>query len=227
MKRKLVVLMGLDGSGKTTQTERLRDWLRESGVPAETVWMRGESYLARPVIAVGKAFLRAPKEAKRGEGVRDGKAYEDYVGSKQAMFRNPLLRRIWTGLTLLDLYITFRTAFAGIPRETEVVILDRYIYDSFIDIDTAFGEGGREARRLLGSAMTRLFPKPQLVILLAIKPEEAMKRKDDIPSIAYLEEREAVYEMIGLELGAVKVDAGRPVEDVQAGIRDAFKGVSE
>ena len=225
MKKKLVVLMGLDGSGKSTQAERLRDWLKESGIKAETVWMRGESYLARPVLALGKALLRAPREAKRGEGIRAGKAYDDYVGSKQTMFRNPLLRRIWTGLTLLDLYITFRIAFARIPREARVVVLDRYIYDSFIDIDTAYGAEGREARRLTRSAAARLFPKPQIVVLLAIAPEEPMKRKDDIPSIRYLEEREAVYETIGLDVGAVRVDAGRPVEEVQTAIRNAVKGV--
>ena len=78
---------------------------------------------------------------------------------------------------------------------------------------------------MLGSAMAGLFPKPQLVILLAIKAEEAMKRKDDIPSIAYLKERETVYEMIGQAVGAARVDAGKPVEEVQAGIREAIKGV--
>jgi dTMP kinase len=224
MKRKLVVLMGLDGSGKSTQAEHLRDWLKESGVAAETVWMRGDSYLARPVLALGKALLKAPKEDKRGEGIRAGEAYDRYVGSKHSMFKNPLLRRIWTSLTLLDLYITFRRAFSKIPRKTETVILDRYIYDSFIDIDTAYGEQGKEAERLLGAALAGLFPKPDVVILLTISPEDAMKRKDDIPSLRYLVEREAVYEMIGRAVGAVTVDAGRPIEDVQARIRDAIKG---
>ncbi len=224
MKKKMVVLMGLDGSGKSTQAERLRDWLKAGGISAETVWMRGESYLTRPVLAVGKALLGAPRETKRGDGIKAGKAYDDYVGSKHTMFKNPLLRRLWTGLTLLDLYITFRAAFARIPRKTGVVILDRYIYDSFIDIDTAYGEGGEEAERLLGSTMAGLFPKPDLVLLLEIAPEDAMKRKDDIPSIAYLDEREAVYEMIGRAVGAVRIDAGKPVEEVQARIRDAIKG---
>jgi dTMP kinase len=224
MKQKLVVLMGLDGSGKSTQAERLREWLKAGGISAEMVWMRGESYLARPVLAVGKALLRAPKETKRGEGIKAGKAYDDYVGSKHSIFRNPLLRRLWTGLTLFDLYITFRAAFARIPRSTEVVILDRYIYDSFIDIDTAYGEGGKEAERLLGSAMAGLFPKPDLVLLLEIAPEEAMKRKDDIPSMTYLEQRKAVYDMIARAVGAVRVDAGKPVEEVQARLRDAIEG---
>ncbi len=225
MKQKLVVLMGLDGSGKSTQAEGLRDWLKAGGTSAETVWMRGESYLTRPVLAIGKTLLRAPRETKRGEGIKAGKTYDRYVGSKHAIFKHPLLRRLWTGLTLLDLYITFRAAFARLPRKTRVVILDRYIYDSFIDIDTAYGEGGKEAERLLGSTMAGLFPKPDIVLLLEIAPEEAMKRKDDIPSMTYLEERETVYDVIGRAVGAVRVDAAKPVEEVQARIRDAIKGV--
>jgi thymidylate kinase len=224
MKRKLVVLMGLDGSGKSTQAELLRDRLRAGGVSAETVWMRGESYLTRPVLAIGKALLRAPKETKRGDGIKAGKAYDRYVGSKHSIFRSPLLRRLWTGLTLLDLYITFRAAFARLPRKTDVVILDRYIYDSFIDIDTAYGDRGKEAERLLGSTMAGLFPKPDLVLLLEIAPEEAMGRKDDIPSLSYLKEREGLYDIVGRAVGAVRVDAAGPVEEVQGRISEAVEG---
>lgn len=224
MKTKLIVLMGLDGSGKSTHAELLRDWLKASGVPAEIVWMRGESYLTKPVLAVAKALLRAPREAKRGEGIKAGKDYDKYVGTKHSMFRSRFLRKVWTGLTLLDLYITFRTAFSRLPRNTKLVILDRYIYDSFIDIDTAFDERGREAERLLGSTMARLFPGPDLVLLLEITPEDAMKRKDDIPSVRYLEDREAIYRRIATAVGAITIDAGRPIEEVQFRIRDVVTG---
>jgi dTMP kinase len=224
MKTALLVLMGLDGSGKSTQAELLCDWLAENGVRAEAVWMRGESYVTRPVLALGKAVMRAPKESKRGEGIKAGKDYDDYVGTKHTMFKNKFLRKVWAGLTLLDLYITFRIAFARVPRETEVVVLDRYIYDSFIDIDTAFGEGGKEALRLLDSRAARFFPRPDLVLLLEITPEEAMRRKDDIPSVRYLKERESVYRGIADALEALRVDAGKPLRDVQNRIREIVKG---
>jgi dTMP kinase len=224
MKRKLIVLMGLDGSGKSTQAEHLRDWLRAGGAAAETVWMRGESYLARPVLAVGKAILRAPKESKRGEGVRAGGEYEAYVAGKNSVFGNRFLRRVWTGLTLVDLYITFRIAFRRLPRNTKVVVLDRYIYDSFVDLDTAFGGCGGEALRLLRSAAARIFPAPDLVVLLEVAPQEALRRKTDIPSVGYLEERETVYRSIAAAVGAVSVDAGKPLEEVQLRIREIVKG---
>jgi thymidylate kinase len=224
MKPKLIVLMGLDGSGKSTQAGYLCAWLRDTGIKAETVWMRGESYVTRPVLSIGKAVLRAPRESKRGEGIKAGKTYTAYVETKHTMFRNRWLRRVWIGLTLVDLYITFRRAFAKLPHDTGLVILDRYIYDSFIDIDTAFGEEGREALRLLGSKAARMFPRPDLVLLLEITPEEAMRRKDDIPSAGYLEKREAVYRSIAAAVGARNIDAAKPVQEVRAGIREIVKG---
>jgi dTMP kinase len=226
MKPALIVLMGLDGSGKTTQAERLAAWLRNNGTKAETVWMRGNSYVTRPVLAVGKAFLRAPKESKRGEGIKAGKTYKTYVDTKRTMFRRKWLRKVWTALTLVDLYITFRIAFSKLPRDTAAVIMDRYIYDSFIDIDAAFGEDGREALRLLSSGAARVFPRPDLVILLRITPEEAMHRKDDIPSADYLEQREALYGSIAEAVGARVIDGAKPVAEVEAEIREVVRGTA-
>ena len=148
MKRKLIVLMGLDGSGKSTQAELLCEWLESRGRPAHVVWMRGESYLTRPVLKIGKAFLRAPREEKRGGGIKAGESYGRYVVTKQKTFKNRFLRAIWRTLTLLDLFITFKAAFRKVPEDTDVVVLDRYVYDSFIDIDSAFGSKGAEAERL-------------------------------------------------------------------------------
>ena len=63
MKPKIIVLMGLDGSGKTTQAELIARWLNDQGIRSRVVWMRGESYLTRPVLGIGKALLHAPREA--------------------------------------------------------------------------------------------------------------------------------------------------------------------
>ncbi len=225
MKQQLIVLMGLDGSGKSTQAELMARWLGTEGIPAEVVWMRGESYLTRPVLRIGKALLRAPKETKRGNGIRAGDDYEKYVDSKRSLFTNSLLRGIWRTLTVFDLYLSFRVAFSRLAKGTQVVILDRYIYDTLIDIDSAFGGKGTELDRLLASPWLRLFPRPRKVILLEISPGEAMRRKDDIPSIQYLEERHGLYHRVAAALGGTRIDATQGIEEIRTEIADQIKGV--
>jgi len=225
MKRKLIVLMGLDGSGKTLQANMLADWLNSRGEKTEVVWMRGESYITVPLIGLGKAVLRGPRENKRGEGIADRDPYEKYIESKKSMFKNPLLRSIWRSSTLLDHYISFRKALGRLPADVSTVILDRYVYDSMIDIDSAFGSGGSETERLLESRFYRLFPKPDRVVLLDIPPEESMRRKDDIPSIEYLESRYPVYHIVAERVGAGTVDATKSKEEVQADIRREVEGI--
>ena len=225
MRRKMIVLMGLDGSGKTTQAGLICDRLKAEGICARVVWMRGESYLTRPLLRMGKALLRAPKETKRGEGIRAKEAYTAYVDSKRSAFKNPLLRAIWRTLTMVDAYISLRVALSRLERATEVVVLDRYVYDTMIDIDSAFAAEGLELDRLLGSAWLRLFPKPRAVILLEITPEEAMRRKDDIPSLNYLTERHGLYQRTAEAVGGVSVDGTRPIDEITSEIMGQLQGV--
>ena len=116
--------MGLDGSGKTTQANLLAHDLAGRGIEAAVVWMRGESYLTRPLLKVAKAILRAPKSAKRGQTDRP-EAYERYVSSKRSVFRSGLARAVWRSLVIADFYITLEVAFRKLGKKVRLVVLDR------------------------------------------------------------------------------------------------------
>jgi len=220
--------MGLDGSGKSTQAQLLANWFREQGTPANVVWMRGESYVTRPLLKLAKTLLRAPASQKRGGAIAGGgpkagdsearDAYAKYVTSKRSLFRSSLIRAVWRSLVLLDFFITLKVAFAHLARSVQVVILDRYVYDTLIDIDSGFGSGGSEVRRLLASPLIRIFPRPDKIVLLEIDPAAAMRRKDDIPSMEYLEERYSLYRAVARETGASVVDATQSIDETRSAL---------
>ncbi len=213
MKRFCIVIMGLDGCGKTTQANILCRRLNDAGRKASVIWLRGESYLTLPLIKAGKYILKAPRQSKRGEGIGE-RSYERYVSGKKALFRNFLTRAIWRSLTIFDAYLSLKFALKKVEADVEFLIFDRYLYDTLIDIDTAFAKGGSEVMRLLRSPLTSSFPKPDLIILLDITPREAMKRKDDIPSLEYLEERDPLYKKVADALGAQVIDATQSIEEI-------------
>jgi thymidylate kinase len=78
---------------------------------------------------------------------------------------------------------------------------------------------------MLESSLLGLFPEPDMVFLLEISPEEAMKRKDDIPSIVYLEERHDLYFKFAELTRAIRVDATGSIDQVQSDIMDRLKEV--
>lgn len=223
MKRRLVVLMGLDGSGKTSQGNLLAKWLEERGLRTQVVWMRGESYLTLPLLKLAKWLLRAPRAKKRGEADTP-ESYREYTGKKRSLLKSGFLRAVWCTLVLLDFYITFRLAFRKLAGGVRVVVLDRYVYDSLIDIVSGSGGGTEEVRRLLKSRFVGIFPRPDRVVLLDLEPAEAYRRKDDIPSLDYLVERNDLYRAIARDTGASVVDASGTIAGVESAVREALSG---
>lgn len=224
MKQTRIVIMGLDGCGKTTQANLLHQKLNELGIASAVIWLRGQSYLTLPLIKIGKFILRAPEESKRGQGIGK-RSYQRYVSGKKSLFRNAVARGIWRNLTILDAYLSLRFAVKKVEPKTSYFIFDRYIYDTLIDIDTSFGAGGSEVKRLLKSRLTRCFPRPDLAILLDIEPQEAIKRKDDIPSIEYLDERYPLYRLVAQSVGARIIDATQSIHEIAGEIFTLVEGV--
>jgi thymidylate kinase len=89
MKNKgLIVLTGIDGSGKTTQAQMLVETLRREGLKVSYVWTRWEQMLVKPFTKKWKGNI------KKVTGVSDGGAKENKK-KKQQLLRNPFLRWLW------------------------------------------------------------------------------------------------------------------------------------
>lgn len=214
---KSIVIFGIDGCGKTTQAGLLKKALAQKGKKAEVIWLRGESYLTKPLLSIAKAMLRAPSQKKRGQPA-DEQSHQTYSRRKTALFKIPLARWLWRFLAFLDTWITLLVSKSKIRDKPDILIFDRYVYDTMIDIACAFGKGEQEISKMLRSNWLRFFPKPDLLILIDLDAEQAIKRKDDVPSISYLLERQPHYRLIADICGAKKIDGSKSVDEIASQI---------
>ncbi|MCK4547510.1 MAG: hypothetical protein KAW17_08735 [Candidatus Eisenbacteria sp.] len=204
----LICLLGIDGSGKSTQAGALAESLQQQDVDAIHAWARWKPILMLPARRLGRAIVR-----------RRGVAEEDYRGftdSKRTILRGRFQANLWKNFALLEhssqIFIKVR-----IPMLMgKTVVADRYVYDTLIDLSVNLDV---PPDTLLKEPLLKLFRKPDLVILLDLSPKLGAARKDDGTPEEYLAERRDLYLQMADALGMEMVDAGGSPVEVQAEIR--------
>jgi len=160
-KNMLVSFSGIDGTGKTTQINKLVNRFKGMMIPAQygrCLWSPKVSYPLMGVLFVLKGWRR-----------------KDYRKSR-------ILRKVWNYIVILDfLYIYF----FNIKKHLLVgktVFCDRYVYDL---IATLMHDGlyNESASKIL----LKLAPQPDLVFMLDIPADVSDSRKDDTQG--WLDER--------------------------------------
>lgn len=153
VKPKLVIsFSGIDGSGKSTHAETLKERFRELGIPCIHVMTRWRPIITYPIM--GMIYILT------------GYRRKDY-------HKNKVLRRIWAYLTILDFVYLFIFKIRIHLLRRGIVICDRYIYDHIADLmhDGLYNE--RAVKILL-----KLF-KPDLAFIFDIPVEVSLSRKNN------------------------------------------------
>ena len=152
---KLIYVMGIDGSGKSTVSEHLAERLREQGYTVHVEWLRFNHVLSKPLL--GLCRLVGLTRYETHDGIRVG--YHDFHRS-----------RVISWLFVLFQYLDALRVkhFKILPRikgEKDVLILDRYVYDILVDVMVDTGlDSLRESR--IGEAFLRLLPTGTRLILV-------------------------------------------------------------
>ncbi|MCK4235635.1 MAG: hypothetical protein KAX38_00855, partial [Candidatus Krumholzibacteria bacterium] len=123
----LLVLSGLDGSGKSTQASLLTRRLLNAGYQVKTVWNRWEPMISAPLIRIAKRHLKTNEKVTADN-------YTDFTEAKQRRMKSPWKRSLWQFMVWSEygLQVNLRLLPYFIRRTG--LICDRYVYDTMIDI---------------------------------------------------------------------------------------------
>jgi thymidylate kinase len=192
-----VALIGCDGAGKTTVARALE---RDGGLPVRYLYMGVSPSSSNRLLPT----TRLAHALKRPNAPRDGRRRVRRAVRSALRLANRLAEEWYRQLI----------AMAHV-RRGRIVIFDRHFTIDYHAADVEAADRPLH-RRLHGFLLTRLYPLPDLVILLDAPPEVLLARKGE-GTMRSLARRRGEYRRYGagLERFAV-VEATQPLEEVVA-----------
>jgi thymidylate kinase len=212
--RGLVTFSGLDGSGKTSQAEALRDSLERTTGDTVVVWTR-LSYnpslkaLARPF----KALLGVGKSR-----VPDGNSDTEIDVGKELRRRSPLVTLVWATAVALANATSQRRVTRYHLRRGRTVVCDRYTLDSRVHLRYRYGSKRRFA--LQGRLIEALSPKPVRSYLVDVPADVAYERKAEQYDLEQLRVQANLYKEESDSLAVKKLDGTRPKDDLSGEVAE-------
>jgi len=183
----LIVVSGIDGSGKSTQATLLCERLRKEGWRADYVWARRVPVLTRlPAWLIKQLFLRERKKS-------DGDAYLSITPRRKAIFKSRFYRFCWTRSLLCEYLLVTWFRIRLSHRGAHYIVVDRYLPDALVDFASMAPDPVGELKRMRRSWMVRMFPTASILFLIDIPAEIGWQRKKDGTSLDYLADRQPLY----------------------------------
>jgi thymidylate kinase len=202
--KKMICLIGIDGSGKTTHARELIDNLHKSGIKCKYVWFGTAYFFAYPFMIASRMLgFTTTHQTKSGLIVSEHKYYE-----------NKAISGIWPWVQFLDAMIFVNLLVKPLLWRGFTVVCDRFIPDIVVDlmVDT----NDRELHKsLVGQLMFRLMPRSLLLVNIDVNEKTVQRRKNDVLGLGYLRRKRNGYQIISHYLEVPTVSAEAPFVFVQ------------
>lgn len=154
----IICFMGIDGSGKTTQADLIEQFLLKS--------MNKK---------IKRIYFFSSKREVAG-GMQSQSFISNFIENLNKQGQNPILNYFKVNLrvagTILDSWLSYHNN--SLNREASVILYDRYYYDSLVAVAIK-----HYSMRHFILCMSKLIPKPNIIILFEISAKESVRRKPE------------------------------------------------
>jgi len=202
-KGRLVVIIGPDGSGKSSISKSLVEKISSKGGEVDYVWCRFESKLLGFTLRLMSGIMGHKGDFRETYAARNEK--------KNVILTGTPLKWPYLSFVLFSYMISLHAKVGRPLKKNGIVISDRYVYDTIVDLWVDFGRKDSYLR-FLTPMLTNIAPKPESIFWVDVSEEVSMSRKNDVPDIEYVAMRRRGYELISKSIGATKLDGTVPIE---------------
>lgn len=210
----VIALSGLDGAGKSTQAHALAATLWKLGHDASVEWTRLSLDGRLDRIAAPVKSVLALRSRSRGQTSTDTAEASADHSARQLRGRSPLVNSVWTSVVAAVNGTSQRRTTLAQLTAGRVVVRDRYVLDSVVQLHSAYGDGQDVTRQ--ARMVERLSPVPLAAFYLQVPPEVAYRRKPEEYSASELAVHAARYEQEADRLGVPRIDADRAPAELAA-----------
>ena len=217
---RLITFSGLDGAGKSSQAEALRDTLEQLGWTMAMQWVRLEWTTLWENRWLG--VIGWPARASLGllAGVRksSGGDAPPTLTPTAVRERSRFVSNIWVTVVAFAHASAQRREVRSHLRRGAIVICDRYTLDAAAHLRFRYGEQ-RPLRFPIG-VVHRFSPRPLRSYFVDVPAETAYARKAEQYSLEELARQAQLYREEAPGLGVRKLDGQRPREELCAEIAE-------
>ena len=158
----MISFSGIDCGGKSTQIEKISEYLKSRGKRCRVIHSRG-GYT--PMLELVKNLIRKD---------RKGSA-EDHARYREEVHGSPKKRKLLLWLSIADLGAYYGIWFRLVELFGTTILADRYFWDSYIDFKMKYPEFDFE-RWLVWRVAKAICKKPKHSIIYTIPAELSMYR---------------------------------------------------